>query len=184
LVPDLVDRAARIAEEALAVELPRRWVHVSAVAAKAMSITRVVSAPDVLVASAWLHDIGYAPNVVDTGLHSLDGARWLVANGWNFRVAGLVAYHSCAFYEAVERGLANDLAAAFTQEHSDVADALWFADMTTGPDGQDLSVSERLAEIRARYGPTDVVTRFWRHAEPALKDAVDRVEQRLAHQPM
>lgn len=34
--------------------------------------------------------------------------------------------------------------------------------MTTGPDGQNLSVEDRLAEIRQRYGPDDLVTRFWR----------------------
>jgi HD domain len=182
-VRDVVGTAAGVAAEKLSVVLPRRWVHVQAVAAKADNIARAVSDPEVLIASAWLHDIGYAPDIADTGLHSLDGARWLVRNGWDRRIAGLVAYHSCALYEAAERGLAHVLAGEFPQEFSPTVDALWFSDMTTGPDGQDLSVRERLQEIRARYGPNDVVTRFWRHAEPALLDAVERTEVRLARQP-
>ena len=27
--------------------------------------------------AAWLHDVGYAPSLVETGLHALDGARFL-----------------------------------------------------------------------------------------------------------
>jgi hypothetical protein len=52
--------------------------------------------------------------------------------------------------------------------------------MTTGPDGQTVSVEERLAEIRARYGPGDVVTQFVERAEPELIDTVRRVEEQLA----
>jgi hypothetical protein len=76
-VGDLVGRAARAAEQVLAVPLPRRWSHVEAVAAKAAEISRVLGDADseVLVASAWLHDLGYAPGIARTGLHALDGAR-------------------------------------------------------------------------------------------------------------
>jgi HD superfamily phosphodiesterase len=87
-VRDVVGTAAGVAAEKLSVVLPRRWVHVQAVAAKADSIARAVSDPEVLIVSAWLHDIGYAPDIADTGLHSLDGARWLVRNGWDRRIAG------------------------------------------------------------------------------------------------
>ena len=41
-----------------------------------------------------------------------------------------------------------------------LADALCFADMTTLPDGQPLETAARVAEIEARYGPGNVVTRF------------------------
>jgi hypothetical protein len=181
---DIIERAAAVAADQLAATLPRRWGHVRAVAAKAERISHVVSEPDILVAAAWLHDVGYAPGIADIGLHSLDGARWLLRHGWDKRVAGLVAHHSCALFEAVERGFAMTLVEEFPQESSDVADALWFSDMTTGPDGQDFSVRDRMAEIRQRYGPDDIVTRFWRHAEPTLLEAVSRTEARLERQPM
>ncbi|GAA1028539.1 HDIG domain-containing protein [Virgisporangium ochraceum] len=166
---------------------PRRWGHVCAVGTKAEWLAHVLPDPADrrdLVAAAWLHDIGYAPDLVDTGLHALDGGRWLRDNGFSERIAGLVAHHSCAMFEAKERGLADVLAAEFPQEQSPTADALWYVDMTTGPDGQDLSVRARLAEVRARYGPNHLVTRFWAKAEPVLVDAVTRTEDRLAHQPM
>jgi hypothetical protein len=166
--------------------LPRRWRHVQAVGIKAAWLGPAVGRDDaeLLVAAAWLHDIGYAPDVVDTGLHALDGARWLLKNGWDSRLASLVANHSCALYKAAERGLDDVLGAEFPQERSAVADTLWYADMTTGPDGQDLTAWQRLEEIRDRYGPDDVVTRFWRRAEPELLEAVRRTEERRAAHPM
>ncbi|WP_080636025.1 HD domain-containing protein [Salinispora mooreana] len=182
----MVEQAASAAQEQLAATLPRRWKHVQAVARKAEKVAPSVASRDrdLLAAAAWLHDVGYAPGVVDTGLHALDGARWLVRQGFDARLAGLVAHHSCACYEAEERGLADLLLGEFEQEHSPVADALWFVDMTTGPDGQDLTAAERLAEIRSRYGPDDVVTRFWCRAESDLLAAVRRAEDRVAVQPM
>lgn len=182
----LVERAERYAEDYLADALPRRWRHVQAVALKADRISTGLSVMDseILVASAWLHDIGYAPELTLTGLHALDGARFLRARGFPERVCGLVAHHSCATFEAAERGLAEDLAAEFADEHTAVTDALWYADMTTGPDGQSLEVTDRLHEVRQRYGPEHLITRFWDHAEPTLVDAVRRAEQRLARHPM
>ncbi|MEU8188055.1 HD domain-containing protein [Micromonospora carbonacea] len=159
----------------------RRWTHVQAVAAKAERVAAALPDKDrpYLVAAAWLHDVGYAPDVESSGFHALDGARWLKSIRMDDRVAGLVAYHSCAIFEAEERGLARYLKAEFFDERTPVRDALWYADMTTGPDGQGMTVDERLAEVRVRYGPEHVVTRFWARGEPALLDAVRRTEQRL-----
>jgi hypothetical protein len=181
-VTDLVDRAAEIAEVALADALPRRWTHVQAVAAKASRISCILPAEDqeILVASAWLHDVGYAPDVADTGFHALDGARWLLRQQQPKRVAALVAYHSCALYEGEERGLADELVGEFANEGSPTTDALWYSDMTTGPDGQDFEVLARLAEVNDRYGPDHLVTRFWIRGRAPLLAAVGRVEKLLA----
>lgn len=180
---ELVATAKTIAERMLARQIPRRWCHVQGVAAKANRVAETLPLADrpVLVSAAWLHDIGYSPGLVNSGLHALDGARWLATNGNDVRIASLVAYHSCALYEADERGMADVLQAEFTPEQSPISDALWYSDMTTGPDGQDLEVGERLTEIRERYGPDHIVTRFWRRAEPALLAAVARTQSR---QPM
>ncbi|MBO4206386.1 HD domain-containing protein [Micromonospora echinofusca] len=166
--------------------LPRRWRHVQAVGRKAERVAAVLSEPDrdVLVASAWLHDVGYAPELAEVGFHPLDGARWLRAQGLPERVVCLVAHHTCAELEAQERGLAAELVAEFVREESATTDALWYCDATTGPDGQDFDVLDRLAEIRARYGPASLVTRFVDRAEPEIVAAVRRTEARLAGQPM
>jgi HD superfamily phosphodiesterase len=91
--------------------LPRRWAHVQGVAARACSLAPVLGAStDLLEAAAWLHDIGYAPGLVVTGLHTLDGARYLRdAHRADAMLCRLVAHHSCAIVEAEERGLAGPL---------------------------------------------------------------------------
>lgn len=186
----LVDQARELVEAAIAAELPRRWRHVQAVAAKAGRVVAVLDPQDrpVLVASAWLHDVGYASGIARTGFHPLDGARWLRERSFDPRVVGLVANHSCALVEADERGLAGELAGEFPAECSLTADALWYCDMTTGPDGQDYEVTDRLDEIRTRYGPGHVVTRFVDRAQSEIVAAVRRIEGRLsalaAGQPM
>ena len=176
------------AEDCLAGVLPRRWNHVSAVGKKAEGMRQAFDVEDgpALVAAAWLHDVGYNPSLVDTGLHALDGARWLRTQGVDERIVCLVAHHSCASLEAEERGLGETLAQEFSLESSPAADALCYADMTTGPDGQDLDVHDRLAEIRSRYGLDHLVTRFILRAESDIVGAVERTELRLyAHgQPM
>jgi HD superfamily phosphodiesterase len=89
--------------------------------------------PDDLVAAVWLHDIGYAPDLVQTGFHPLDGARFLRCAGVDGQVVSLMAYHSCARAEAAVRGLAAELAAEFTPAGPLLTDAPLYCDMTTGP---------------------------------------------------
>lgn len=176
-----VDAARELAQQRLEGPLPRRWRHVQGVAVKAGQAAGAVLPPDrgILIAAAWLHDVGYSPELVDTGFHSLDGARWLRRQRGDERLSALVAHHSCAWLEAEERGLDQALGEEFEREESPVTDALCYADMTTGPDGQSFDVLERLAEIRSRYGPGHLVTRFITRAEPEIVAAVRRTEERL-----
>ena len=118
-----------------------------------------LSLPDDLVAAAWLHDIGYAPGLVQTGFHPLDGARFLRRAGVDGPVVSLVAYHSCARVEADVRGLGAELAAEFTPAGPLLTDALLYCDMTIGPDGDYVRPADRLAEIRGRDSPA----RSYRH---------------------
>jgi len=125
--------AEALAAAHLAAALPRRWSHVQAVASRANQVGDVLGADKrVLVAAAWLHDIGYAPDLAETGFHPLDGARYLRRVGFDDRVVRLVAHHSCASLEAEERGLGAVLLDEFEPEESLTADLLWFCDMTTG----------------------------------------------------
>ncbi len=84
-------------------------MHVEAVADKAARLANTLFADvdaEALKAAAWLHDLGYAPDIRDTGFHPLDGAVWLREAGFEGRVCGLVAYHTCADIEAEVRGFA------------------------------------------------------------------------------
>jgi hypothetical protein len=159
----------------LAAALPRRWRHVQAVAAQA---ERLSALPDVsgelLVAAAWLHDIGYAPRLAITGFHPLDGARFLRDNGAGVRLASLVAHHSCAIYEARVRGLDGVLLAEFEREDSATYDALVFSDLTTGPDGELLTYQARMDEIEQRYGEAHEVTQALELARADLASCCER----------
>ena len=60
-----------------------------------------------------------------------------------------------------------------------MADALWMADMTTGPRGEELAYDQRLSEILTRYQRTSAVGRAMLRAEPAIRAAIDRTRQRM-----
>jgi putative nucleotidyltransferase with HDIG domain len=152
--------ARNTARRLLARQLPRRWAHTDGVARRAEQVARVLvpEDQDLLVAAAWLHDIGYAAELADTGLHSLDGARYLLRAGVSRRLCGLVAHHSGAAAVAEELGLAEGLA-EFDDDHGRLRDALWYCDMTTSPDGHPTTLDDRLTEIRQRRGPDDPVVR-------------------------
>ncbi|NUT52431.1 MAG: HD domain-containing protein [Saccharothrix sp.] len=161
-------------------DYPRRWKHVRGVAQRLELLQRLTIADEreLLRSAALLHDIGYAPEIAVTGFHALDGANYLESIGVSKRLCALVAHHSCAYREAQLRGLSVELA-RWSDEKGTLRDALWWADMTTGPDGDTTSVHERIAEIQARYGPDDLVAVFIRQAEPELVAAVERTEARL-----
>ena len=92
----------------------------------------------------------------------------------------LVAHHSCAVIEAEERGLAHVLTREFAPPPRPLADALTFCDMTTSPDGAQVHVHNRLAEIHDRYGSGHLVSRSIRRATPLILDAVGQVHARTA----
>jgi len=150
---------------ALAAELletqQTRMRHVTGVAAAARAAAAAVPAADadLLVAAAWLHDIGYGEAVAEKGFHPLDGARYLQRIGAPARLCRLVAHHTGAQVEAQARGLLAVLMSEFAPEESPAADALTYADMTTGPDGAPLPAAVRVAEILTRYPREHVVHR-------------------------
>jgi HD superfamily phosphodiesterase len=179
-MPSVAD-AEEQAKELLA-PLPDRWAHVQAVAARADGLTPAIHDEDdrqLLVVAAWLHDLGYSPALRATGCHQIDGARYLTAEGYPDRLCALVAHHSAATFEAEERGLLAELE-TWPREQSPVADALWMADMMTGPRGEELHYDERLSEILNRYEADSIVGRAMTRAEPAIRAAIERTRKRMA----
>lgn len=179
LCMSLVSWAYEVSRQNLSGTLPRRWAHVQGVALKARTLTAAVGDDGPLLeAAAILHDVGYAPHLAKTGFHPLDGAIYLRGLDAPDRLVHLVAHHSCAVREARLRGLDGQLA-AFHDEEGPVRDALWMCDLTTTPDGEPTDFASRVAEIKERYGPGDLVTAFIDSAQQDLADAIARTSSRL-----
>lgn len=157
-----------------------RWLHTQGVVERAREVGRALARPDaeVLVAAAYLHDVGYAPELRKTGLHPLDGARFVRGCGRE-RLAGLVAFHGSARAEAIERGLSDELC-AFTDERSMVSRALTYCDLTSDTEGRLVEPAERLAGIRSRYGAGSPEVVALTRSMPALMDDVRMVDSLLS----
>jgi hypothetical protein len=164
--------------ERLLSPLGDRWKHVRAVGECARKVGVVLDQEDrpYLIAAAYLHDIGYAPDLQRTGLHQLDGARYLRSLGAE-RLARLVAHHSEARFEIRLRVFATELA-AYEREQSWVSDALTYCDLTTGPSGLPMTFEDRVAEVEQRYGDGEIVDAL-RQAAPYLVGAIERTKDRL-----
>lgn len=155
-----------------------RWRHVQAVGAKAELLAPAFGADgNLLAASAWLHDIGYAQPLQQTGFHPIDGARYLDQQGAEPRLSALVANHSGAAIEAVPRGLCEGMA-AYPDDADAVRDALWACDMTTSPIGEPVDFEARLREITERYGPDHTVSRAIAAAGDEIRGAIRRTRAR------
>jgi hypothetical protein len=171
------DEARGLAERLLGVALPRRWRHVQVVAAEAgrlcdeLGIERREP-----VCAAWLHDIGYAPAVAHTGFHPLDGARYLRSLNWDDTICRLVAHHTDAGAQAVVQGFGDELCAEFADVDGLPRDVLWASDATTGPNGERLTLDERILEISERYGADHPVTAGMIASSDVLSDAIARVD--------
>lgn len=178
--------AQMLAESLLAEPLPRRWAHTQGAARSAAHLAPLAADDaDLLVASALLHDIGYAPAIAATGFHPLDGARFLRGEHHaDDRLVRLVANHTFALLEAEERGLRTELEGEFPLlDNQLLVDALTYADMTTTTDGEPTTPPARIAEIVSRYGPDAVVGRFIHRAEPEILTAAARIDCLLAAHP-
>jgi putative nucleotidyltransferase with HDIG domain len=160
-----------------------RWRHTQAVAHRAAAVAGVVTPAGrpALVAAAWLHDIGYAQPVQRSTFHPVDGAWFLRRRRWADTVTGLVAHHSGARFVADVRGLGSLMQPFGAEEYltGPLADALTFADQTTGPGGEEMDVEARLADMLHRHGPDSPNARAHVQRAPAIRAAVQRTQQRL-----
>ncbi|UQX10733.1 HD domain-containing protein [Candidatus Mycobacterium methanotrophicum] len=167
----IVAQAREMAEAFLADALPRRWAHTIGVAAAAERLVGALDTvqPETVVAAAWLHDVGYAPDSADTGFHPIDGAAHVsqaAPDLWS--TVNLIAHHSGAVFEAQERGRDSELARyRFPVDVEELA-ILNAADLCTSPDGALIDPQARLDEILNRYPPDHPVHRAITKSGPLL----------------
>jgi hypothetical protein len=180
--PSPLVHAARDIAQVLLQPLPRRWRHTIGVTRRATDLIPTLDGddPDILIAAAWLHDIGYAAPVADTGFHPLDGARYLDRLGWPARITALVAHHSGAIYLARAHGpkhrpgrlpVRNDRAGR--RAHLRRPDHR--------PGRATHQPGHRIAEAIWRHGAQSAHATAQPLREPHLRDVARRVENRLAH---
>ena len=158
--------------------LGRRWAHVQGVGRLAESLAARGAVSADVVAAAWLHDVGYAPTVVRTGFHPLDGARFLQEQGAAPGVVSIVAWHTGARFEAEERGLIDELEALPSADRDEL-DALTLIDLVVGPGGELTTPERRVDEILSRYAEGDPVHRAVTRSRPELLASAARARANL-----
>lgn len=169
--------------ELLAPLTDSRRAHTIAVGRKVERIAELIPEHlrDETVTAAYLHDVGYGYPVL--GFHPVDGARLLAERGYSTTTCHLVAFHSASTVEAEVRGIAPDVFDPFALEGisglDGANDFVWWADMSTGPTGQPVTIDQRLADIRVRYEAGSIVRTAIDRAEPLLRAAVRRVSALL-----
>jgi hypothetical protein len=174
--------ARALARRLLAESLPTRWAHTQGVGRAAEAVAHIVGDDSsLLICAAWLHDIGYSPEILTVGFHPLDGARYLRdierADG---RLCRLVANHTYSLVEARRRSLATMLTSEFPNEGGFLTDVLTYCDMTTSPNGASVDVDERLGEILTRYGESDVVAQSIQESRPEIMRSIKAVVAALS----
>ena len=62
-----------------------RWLHTQSVVERAQEVGKAFDEEHclLLIAAAYVHDIGYAPSLKVTGFHPLDGAYYLLSHNQN-----------------------------------------------------------------------------------------------------
>ena len=134
---------------------------------------------DLVIAAAWLHDVGFGHENPPTEFHPLDGALMLREAGWDERLVALVAHHSEARFTAAALGLLDELN-EFPRETGSVADALVYADMSSATDGQPVTANLRLTDLRYRHSDEHPFLKVaYASREPYLMLATARAEIRM-----
>lgn len=128
------------------------------------------------VTAAYLHDVGYAETGL--GFHPIDGARLLRSLGYSPVVCHIVAFHTASVVEADVRGIDPQVFAEFVVD--DVLgleladDFMWWADLSTGPNGESFTTDQRIDEILSRYEAGSIVHTAITRSAPLLRAAAQR----------
>jgi hypothetical protein len=171
----LVSAAAELASRLLE-PTPERLRHTRGVAGQAQFLSTALDSElgTTLVAAAWLHDIGYARRLRETGFHPIDGARYLQRSGWPPEIYDLVAHHSGARFLAAAIGL-EDALRRYPFLIGPLSDALTVADQSTGPHGEHTTVERRLADQLRRHGPNSPYAQAYQQRGPYVRSCAFRI---------
>jgi hypothetical protein len=149
-----------------------RAAHLAEVAAAELQRPR----SEMIVAAAWLHAIGQAPDLRLTGLPPVDGAQYLLSQGWPYPVVALVAHQAQSRMLAATYGAQSELALV-NRIQGWPADIIDYAVVMSA--GSDVDECLRACG-RSVPGDPSVPARIAAEREKRLRRAVDRVTQAMA----
>jgi Cof subfamily protein (haloacid dehalogenase superfamily) len=186
-VPAARTHAGQLLDEsllhALLADRPARIEHVLGVTATARELGPQLGFDEgeraALVTAATFHDVGYADALRLTGFHPVDGAAFLAQMGAPDEAVAAVLHHGAAEEDARVRGILSEIYRELPGS-GPLGDALTFADVRTGPDGQRVTLAERILSVEARYGQDDMVSRIMRGSAPTFCAVRDRILARIA----
>lgn len=135
-----------------------------------------------LIQAAFLHDIGYSPKLNKNNFHPFDGAHFAQQAGFPKPVIAAILFHSEA-YETVKE-TRSDLFPTYSLNHDllDEQDRLFidlvtYCDVQTSPQGEKISLDERVQDVVNRYGKTHPVSQMMIHCKPKYQNTIERVNQ-------
>ena len=174
--------ARELAQGALAESIPRRWAHAQQAAGRAGELEGVLDRAELelLVASAWVHDIGYAPDAVRTGFGPLDSALHLQSLRAPDRLVALTAHIAAIVLEADQRDLSEAYAPFVDEGGTPVRDGFWWCCTTSGTDGSPVTLQQRIEGWRRDHGHDTIILRWIEEATPEIEAAIHRTASRAA----
>ncbi|WP_052807376.1 HAD-IA family hydrolase [Risungbinella massiliensis] len=131
---------------------------------------------------SYLHDVGYSPSLIRTGFHPIDGAIYALEHGFELDVIMAILFHGGADGEAQLHGgkireMYEKLSKFVTTSQQERIDFLTYCDIHTSPDGQTITIEERLADIWSRYNVETVVYQNMKQQVPYLM----KLRKKYAH---
>ena len=159
---------------------PARLAHVLTVASHVRETAERLDATgsvcidvDYAYRAALLHDIGYAPELQETGFHPIDGARYLERRGYPTIAADIIC-HSNSPELARLRGLP-----PISVSTSLVAELITYWDVQVAQGGIVMTYADRMSEIRARHSAQSDVCRAHEIAEERIQMLRQRIDELL-----
>jgi hypothetical protein len=161
------------------VGLEERSTHTMAVVNKCTKLRTGLSPEQAIIldVAACYHDIGYF--LGSTVHHNISGYRLVKELGFPTIVAELVYAHSFGDMSLEMQNLPYDDMREIREQDSPLFQALLdrlnYADATCGPEGQNMTLQERVDDIAKRYGTDSMAHKFAQTIFPILVD----IEKRL-----
>lgn len=165
------------ASEALAA-LPATLARSKVAAAQAQRVATALGRPrpDILVSAAWLHAIGEAPALHRCGLPAVDGATFLLDQGWPTPTINLVAHQLQSRMLAQALGCAPSLR-LFERVQGWPADIVDYAILTSDEDGP-IPLEAGLGRIRdADIAHPEILATVREERQARLRRAGERVHR-------